>query len=390
MRVLVISRAMVASSYRRRLSAMAQLGVALTVVAPDKWERQKFEPGKADGYEMIVVPAAACWPFLGDLAHHTFYFKGISRLIGRERWDLIHIDDEPYNFATFHAAAACISRNARFVFTTWQNMMKSYPPPFSRFERKTFATAAGATPGNSEALAILRRRGFSGPAAVVPHHGVDVESFRRFDANSLRRKLGFGSSFVIGYVGRLVHRKGIHTLIRALAHLPAQCSLVILGSGPFHSQLRRTGDELGIGDRIHWIPWTATGELPVYMNAFDVLVLPSLTTRVWKEQFGRVLAEAMACETCVVGSDSGEIPNVIGDAGLVFHESNETELADCLRRVLNDASLRQALGRRGRQRVVANFSDRSVAQHLVSFYNRVCGQSEPNITESAQAVASRS
>ena len=59
----------------------------------------------------------------------------------------------------------------------------------------------------------------------------------------------------------------------------------------------------------------------------DVSVLPSLTRPNWKEQFGRTLAEAMSCETPVIGSDSGEIPHVIGDAGLIFKEGDAQALA---------------------------------------------------------------
>lgn len=388
MKVLLISRAMVAGLYRRRLSAMAQLGIDLTVVSPNKWERQKFEPGQTDGYEMIVVPTAASWPVLGDMAHHTFYYKGLSRVIARQRWDLVHIDDEPYNFATFRASTACVAWKTKFVFTTWQNMMKSYPPPFSYFEHKTFAMAAGATPGNGEALRLLRSRGFSGPAAVVPHHGVDIISFKKLDATALRRELGLGNRFVIGFVGRMVYQKGVDILLRAFAHLTPECLLLLIGQGPAVVELRNTVRDLRLTDRVRWLPWLATTELPAYMNALDVLVLPSRSMKTAREQFGRVLAEAMACETCVVGSNSGEIPNVIGDAGLVFREGDEKDLADCLRRLLTDAVLRQDLGHRGRERVIENFSDRRVAQDLVSFYYRVCVQGESTVNRTVVAVAS--
>jgi glycosyltransferase involved in cell wall biosynthesis len=390
MRVLLISRAMVASSYRRRLSEMTELGIRLTVVSADKWERQRFEPGEADGYEMIVVPTAVSWSLLGSLAHHTFYYKGLSRVISRERWDLVHIDDEPYNFATFRASAACVASNTKFVFTTWQNMIKSYPPPFNYFERKTFTAAAGATPGNREALDVLRSRGFSGPAAVVPHHGVDTNCFRKLDATALRRELHLGSRFVIGFVGRMVYQKGVDILVRALARLTPECLLLLIGQGPAVGELQAILRDLGLSDRVRWLPWLATTELPLYMNALDVLVLPSRTVRTAKEQFGRVLAEAMACETCVVGSDSGEIPRVIGDAGLIFREGDEISLAACLHRLSADVRLRQALGQRGRERVVENFSDRRVAEGLASFYRRVCGRDEPKTSGIAPAVVSHS
>jgi len=95
---------------------------------------------------------------------------------------------------------------------------------------------------------------------------------------------------------------------------------VLVGGGPERSKLEALAQGLGISARVRWEPWVDSCDVAEYMNAFDVLVLPSRTRRNWKEQFGRVLVEAMACETCVVGSDSGEIPNVVGDTGLIFHE----------------------------------------------------------------------
>lgn len=372
MNVLLISRAMVAASYRSRLRELARCGMDLTVIAPDRWENQKFEPGPVDGFELITLHAAIGWRALGNLAHHTFYFQDVSSVIRREQWDLIHIDDEPYNFATYVASNSCARRELKFVFTTWQNIMKWYPPPFGFFERMAFKRASGAIPGNREAMDVLRRRGFTGPAAVIPHHGVDVNFFKRWDASTLRRKLGVQDRFLIGYVGRVVQEKGIATLLGALARLPRACMLLIIGSGPARPRFKSLADDLGIGNRVCWIPWVPTAELPQYMNAIDVLVLPSVTTGHWKEQLGRVLIEAMACETCVVGSDSGEIPNVIGGAGLTFREADETDLADRLRQLSDDRSFLESFRHRGRQRVLTHFSDARVARDTAAFYRLVC------------------
>ena len=66
------------------------------------------------------------------------------------------------------------------------------------------------------------------------------------------------------------------------------------------------------------LPQIPSDQVAVEMRKLHALVLPSRTTPRWKEQFGRVLIEAMACGVPPVGSDSGEIPHVIDDAGLVF------------------------------------------------------------------------
>jgi glycosyltransferase involved in cell wall biosynthesis len=103
----------------------------------------------------------------------------------------------------------------------------------------------------------------------------------------------------------------------------------------------------------------------------DCLVLPSRTTRKWKEQFGRVLIEAMACEVPVIGSDSGEIPNVIGDSGLVFKEGDVGDLSSKLEVLINNKDVRVELARKGRQRVLNNFTQEKAAEETYKIYQKM-------------------
>ena len=107
------------------------------------------------------------------------------------------------------------------------------------------------------------------------------------------------------------------------------------------------------------------------MNLFSVLVLPSITTRSWKEQFGRVLPEAMACQTPVIGSDSGEIPNVIGRAGSVFPEGNITELTKCLHKLFSDKAFYNNLARRGQARAQELYTNEGLARQLHDFFTKI-------------------
>jgi glycosyltransferase involved in cell wall biosynthesis len=101
------------------------------------------------------------------------------------------------------------------------------------------------------------------------------------------------------------------------------------------------------------------------------LVLPSRSTPRWKEQFGRVLTEAMAVEKPVLGARSGEIPHVVGEGGLLFSENNPVDLRDKLQRLVQDDKLRKTLGQAGRQRVLAHFTQRQVAQQTLDFYRQI-------------------
>lgn len=99
----------------------------------------------------------------------------------------------------------------------------------------------------------------------------------------------------------------------------------------------------------------------------SVLVLPSWNTRSWKEQFGHVLIEAMACGVPVVGTDSGAIPEVIGDAGVVVKQRNADELASALSRLKNEPNLSSTLRRMGQERIRRSYTDAAVASKLASF-----------------------
>src|SRR5213076_2282720 len=160
----------------------------------------------------------------------------------------------------------------------------------------------------------------------------------------------------------------------ALPELPHYCRLVFIGNGPMKEQLAEQAQHLGVAERVIFKRGLPTYEIPREMQQLDALVLPSVTRPNWIEQFGRVLPEAMACETPVIGSSSGEIPHVIGDAGLVFEEGNVQELSECIRKLMDDPVLYEDLARRGRQRVLDNYTQERIAQKTHEIYQEVLGE----------------
>jgi glycosyltransferase involved in cell wall biosynthesis len=177
---------------------------------------------------------------------------------------------------------------------------------------------------------------------------------------------------VIGSAGRrLVPEKGVDLLLKAVARLPGIWQLHIAGEGPARRELERLALELGIRERVYFDGVIPSNEMPAYLGQLDVLVLPSRTLPNWKEQFGRVLVEAMACEVAVIGSDSGEIRNVIDDAGLIFPENNVDALYDRLLTLLKDPTLCRRLGRDGRKRVLEYYTQAQIAARTVEVYREM-------------------
>jgi glycosyltransferase involved in cell wall biosynthesis len=376
MKVLMVSKSQVTGAYRGKLRALARLGVDLTVITPPRWGKQQFEIQQDSDFKLRVLPC-----LLSGYTHFHFY---VGR-IGPIDVDLVHLEEEPWSLVTYQMMRRCVARQKPVIFFTWQNIYKTYPPPFSFFERFTFAHARAAIAGNQEAKEILKRRGFSNPVTVLPQLGVDPELFHKEDTTKLRAELKLDDSFVIGYVGRIVESKGIADLIRAFALIPDTCVLVVVGEGAFRDSAQRLAGELSVGSRLRWVARIPSLSVPKYMSLLDVLVLPSKTTGGWKEQFGHVLIEAMACGTPVLGSDSGEIPHVIGDAGLVFAEGNISELAAQLTMLHGNPSCRATLSQKGHERIRKEFTDDKIAQQTVEIYSDVLATTT-SVAESTVAL----
>jgi glycosyltransferase involved in cell wall biosynthesis len=372
----MVSKACIVGQYQTKLERLARHpDLDLTVVVPPYWRDERgvvpLERVHTQGYRLQVEPIA----FQGRF--HLHYYPTLPRLLHALRPDLVHIDEEPYNLATFLALRAARAVGAHSLFFTWQNLPRRYPPPFSWMETFTFRHSGGAIAGSVEAMAVLRAKGFHGPIDVIPQFGVDPELF---DSN--RPKVSSDSTFRIGYAGRLVEEKGLQVLLRAVADLAGDWELHLLGSGPFKPTLANLALRLGISRQVCFDPPRPSTQMPAFYAGLDLYVQPSLTRTNWKEQFGRVLIEAMACQVPVIGSDSGEIPHVLGDAGLVFPEGNAAALRAQIETLRSDPSRRAQVGARGRRRVLDNYTQEIIASRTYAFYRRIVHSQSPRRPES--------
>jgi glycosyltransferase involved in cell wall biosynthesis len=375
MRVLMISKALVAGTSQRKLEELAKCpGVELTLATPPYWQsddgsKQMLERLYTSGYQLIVTPMKLNGNF------HLHYYPQLGQIMRQVRPEIVHIDEEPYNLATFQAMRLAHQHQARALFFTWQNLYREYPPPFRQFELYNYRHAAMAIAGNREAGEVLRRKGYKGPVRVIPQFGFDTDIYQRSAPRPPRKP---GDPFTIGFIGRLKEEKGLPLIVEALSYLPEYCRAVFVGNGPMRSALEEQAARLGVSDRVLFKPGIPTYQVPREIELWDVHVLPSLTRPNWKEQFGRTLAEAMSCETPVIGSDAGEIPYVIGDAGLVFKEGDARALSECIRKLLDDPALYAELARRGRQRVLEHYTQGQIARQTYEVYREMLLQSAPS------------
>ena len=174
--------------------------------------------------------------------------------------------------------------------------------------------------------------------------------------------------FTIGFVGRLAIEKGIFDLFNAFSALNDDSHLLFVGDGPDRRQLENLAVERGLSNRVIFSGLVPREKLGTYYGRMSVLVLPSRSTPSWKEQFGVVLAEAMVSGIPVIGSSSGAIPEVVGEAGFVFPEGDVASLTEHLRTLRDDAQVRLALAASGRARGMAMYTPQAIASQLIDVF----------------------
>ena len=365
MKVLVLWKALVSEVYHKRFIELAKYkDVEITLVVPTIWDNTKLEREYCAEYK--TIPRR----IILNGYNHFHWYPGLAKIIRHIRPDILHIEEEHYSIVTYQAIRLAKKYNVKCMFVSLQNIYKVYPFPFSWMEGYNMRNADCAVAASEEIRKVLMRKGLDKEKVSVIPYGVDHLMYRKIESQKLRSELGM-DSFTIGFIGRFVKKKGIIDLLKAVSRINNNFSLLLVGSGKLRYEIEEEGRRLGILEKIRIVDAIPSSMVPHYLNCMDCLVLPSRTTRKWKEQFGRVLTEAMSCEVPVIGSDSGEIPNVIGDCGLVFKEGDVGDLYTMLDVLINNKNVRVEFAEKGRQRVLNHFTQEKVAEETYKIYQKI-------------------
>jgi glycosyltransferase involved in cell wall biosynthesis len=316
-----------------------------------------------------VIPVNA---YLTRYVHLFFYGSRLRSLLAQP-WDMVHCWQEPFVVAASQVAL-WKRQSTALIYASFQNIAKKYPPPFCWMERACLARADGWIAfGRTVADVLGERPGYRDRTSQIIPPGVDVNAFQPNPSarESIHRSLGWDGSGspVVGFLGRFLPEKGLPLLMRVLDELTCPWRALFVGAGPLEGDMRDWANRHG--DRVRVCTDVVHNAVPAYLNAMDVLCAPSQTTPRWREQFGRMLIEAFACGVPVVGSDSGEIPYVIGDAGMIVNESDEVGWRKTLETLLNDPVKRRELAERGRQRAHSQFAWPVVARKHLAFFEQI-------------------
>lgn len=364
---------------------------------PDVWTAK-------DGRVVFHPPADANVATTRAYFHHSHYpvigglLKGWMPAFPfhlwrqRHRVDLVYSCSEPTLLTTFYQAFWSKLLGKRHVCFSWENI--PYEEKFhglSRFVHFALLTlnlalSDGLVCGNSESLAvhssfIIRHLSFRKPSfAVIPMNGLDPVQFTRND--ELRRNSHLSSNVVYTFVGAIGYRKGIHLLLQALPkvlEVVPTAHLIIAGGGEYEREIDRLIGEAGVREHVTRFGWLDQHELVRLLSVSDIFVYPSIPHKGWAEQFGYSMAEASLMELPVVSTQSGSIADVVvdGRTGILVRPGDAGQLAIAMVQLGQDASLRERLGKAGRQYISEHFSHAVVARKFYEFFGSLVKRKRP-------------
>ena len=319
----------------------------------------------------VPVVRTPSWNIDGSLAISPALVAQTRRLHGERQFDLVHLHfPDPMS----HIASMMLpSRIPRVI--SWhadivrQKAMRVFYAPFLKWAVQRAAAIVVATPSHVTSSPVLGPIASDDRIKVVPY-GFDLSAFLE-DAPD---KAAIASKYPgrrIFTAGRHVSYKGFDVLIKAVAKLPPDVVLLLAGSGPLTGQLRGLAQELGVGQRVHFLGFVPDKLLPAYYQACHVFCLPSVTPA---EAFGIVQVEAMASGKPVVSTrlnNGVDFVNEHGRTGLTVQPGDPVALVEALAELLNDESKARMLGAVGRDKAVKEYSARNMADRVLNIYRAV-------------------
>jgi glycosyltransferase involved in cell wall biosynthesis len=389
-RLLVVSHPAVVNVNQEVYRELVGRGWDVTIVLPSRWRHEYSQammgPETLTGLEDALRPTPVL--MAGHPQRHV-YLASCRALCMRARPDVAFVEAEPFSLSATQWSFALGGLGVPFGVQCAENIDRGLPLPIRRLRSRVLRDAAFVAARSESAARLARAWGARGEVDFAPHavpawelaagrHGLTAlrpDASGKSDAPPAETPCPTGtysprrttyasepgasdapvSPFRIGYAGRLVESKGLTDLLAAVRRLQAPVEMLLIGAGELRAQLE---DQPIPGSRVRVLDGLAHEEMASGYAQLDVLVLPSRTTPTWKEQFGRVIVEALWCGVPVVGSDSGEIPWLIGltGGGLVFPEGDSEALARQLARLRAEPELRRELAERGRRAVERLFS----------------------------------
>lgn len=347
--LLVISSACFVAINRNIYKLFSKSGYSVAIVVPREYEfgsvKKTADPPSDDDPKIIYLDLCGKNPRIN-------YYRNLIDVLNRENPKRILLDTEPVSFMALKVGRWCQANKTAFYCFTYENFSLGIVDTYKRLGYKGVPLALlkrallfksrkfvkGLFTINDEGTAIYKSESFKNIVKVPL--GFDPAIFHIDDEVRAKvRKTHSINSTAIAFFGRVCHEKGVHILVAALSKLMQYDWVLIIDEfsvykNEYNHNFHRILEETGILDRVIFINPSHL-EIARYMNAVDLVVIPSISTPKWIEQYGRVGPESMACGKIVIASDSGALPMLLNGHGIVFEEGNVQALSKILEEFFN-------------------------------------------------------
>ena len=291
-------------------------------------KRTRFNQAvKNDNYELVL--GEVCFK---DKKIVNPYLKGLIKILKEFKPDVVHVMYEAISALVLQVGVyrKLLNLDYKIFFYGFENIYPSKLSDFSmpkqlaiRFIRNNID---GGGYANSEGIERLKTLGFDTSNIKKVFRPVEV------NADNSIKKL---KDFTVCYVGRITEEKGIFDFLENIQELNLNIKVKIIGKID-ESEKDLFYKLINNNNQIEYIPEVEYSRLFQILSTFHVMIVPSKTKKLWKEQFGKVIPEGMWTNNIVIGSNSGAIPDVIGDDELIFDENNFIELIEIINKLYNE------------------------------------------------------
>lgn len=347
--IIVISTACHTAINRNIYKEFIKEGITLRIVIPKKLNFklgsiQSEPPAKDD-------PPIEYLDLRGNNQRYSS-FKGIIKLLNLHKPKLVILDNDPISLTALQVGLWSKFCNSKLFCISCENIPFGLISSFKRRGIKGLLYAIfkkillrisqkivhGVFTINNEGTEIFKKEKFINVKKIPL--GFDPKYFQINQAqrDAVRSKLNL-NGFVIGFFGRITYEKGIHILIDALNKMKDSKWTLLMDEfdiykNEFQENIKKLIVSSDLLERVVSINPKHI-EMAWYINSVDVVVMPSVSTPNWIEQYGRIAAESMACGKLVVASNSGSLPMLLNNRGIIFEENNSNQLAEILNELID-------------------------------------------------------